>query len=428
MSSDKAAAPSASPPSPESPSPFAAFHSRDFCFYAAGRTLATIALQMQAVAVGFQVYALTHRAISLGYVGLAQFLPVVTLSLATGHAADRFDRRGLLIGCHALAAACSVAFWLLARSANPSLFAIYATLVVLGVARAFWGPAASALLPSLVPTQHFPNAASWASTLWQVGAIGGPSLGGLIYGLRGSAEPVYLAGAIGISGAALLIAGISVRTGRLERRPPSIATVLAGLRYVWSSKILLGSISLDLFAVFLGGAVALLPIYATDILHVGARGLGLLRSAPAFGSAAMAIFLAFRPLRRRVGRTMMLFVALFGVATIVFGLSKSFLLSLAALTVLGAADMVSVVVRMTLEQAAAPPSMRGRVSAVKFVLVGASNELGDLESGVAAALLGTVPAVVVGGIGTVLVVAIWSVLFPQLRNVDRFDDVKSTEP
>ena len=428
MDHDQDDAPPADSPFPPEPSPFAAFQSRDFRFLAAARTVATVALQMQAVAVGFQVYALTHRAITLGYVGLAQFLPVVTLSLATGHAADRFDRRGILIGCHVLAAACSVAFWLLARSASPSLFAIYATLLVLGVARAFSGPASAALLPSLVPTAHFPNAASWQSTLWQIGAIGGPSLGGLLYGLRGSAEPVYLAAAVGIVSAMLLTACIRMRSGRLERRPPSIATVLAGLKYVWSSKILLGSISLDLFAVFLGGAVALLPIYATDVLHVGAQGLGLLRSAPALGSAVMAIYLAFRPLRRRIGRTMMLFVAVFGVATIVFGLSKSFLLSLAALTILGAADMVSVVVRMTLEQAAAPPSMRGRVSAVKFVLVGASNELGDLESGVAAALLGAVPAVVVGGVGTVLVVAIWSVLFPELRSVDRFEDVKSTEP
>ncbi len=410
-----------------SSSPFAAFHSRDFRFLAAARTLATIALQMQAVAVGFQIYALTHQPIALGYVGLAQFLPVVTLSLATGHVADRFDRRAILLACHVLAAACSVVFWLLAREANPSLFAIYGTLVVLGVSRAFSGPASSALLPSLIPTAHFANAASWQSTLWQIGSIGGPSLGGLLYGLHGSAEPVYLAAAIGIAAATLLLACIRTRSGRMERRPPSIATVLAGLRYVWITKILLGSISLDLFAVFLGGAVALLPIYATDVLHVGAQGLGLLRSAPAVGAAVMAIVLAFRPLRRHVGRTMMLYVALFGAATVVFGLSTNFALSLAALTVLGAADMVSMVVRMTVEQAAAPPSMRGRVSAVKFVFVGASNELGDLESGVAAALLGTVPAVVVGGVGTMLVVALWSVLFPSLRDVDRFEDVKSTE-
>ena len=408
-------------------SPFAAFQSRDFRFLAAARTLATIALQMQAVAVGFQIYAITHRPISLGYVGLAQFLPVVTLSLATGHAADRFDRRAILLACNALAAICSVAFWLLARSASPNLFAIYGTLVVLGVSRAFSGPASSALLPSLVPTSHFANAASWQSTLWQIGSIGGPSLGGLLYGLHGSAEPVYLAAAISLGAATILFAGVRTRSGRMERRPPSIATVLAGLRYVWVTKILLGSISLDLFAVFLGGAVALLPVYATDVLHVGAQGLGLLRSAPAVGAACMAIALAFYPLRRHVGRTMMLFVALFGAATVVFGLSTNFGLSLAALTVLGAADMVSMVVRMTVEQAAAPPSMRGRVSAVKFVFVGASNELGDLESGVAAALIGTVPAVVVGGVGTILVVAIWSVLFPSLRDVDRFEDVKSTE-
>ncbi len=415
------------PPAPElpAPSPLAAFSSRDFRYYAAARFIATIASQAQSVAVGFQVYALTHRALDLGYVGLAQFLPVVSLSLVTGHAADRFDRRSLLLLCELAFAACAVIFFLLARAEHPSLLAIYANLVLFGTARAFAGPAASSLMPSLVPKAHFANAASWQSTLWQLAAIGGPSLGGLLYGLYGSAGPVYAFTAVGFGCAVILASAIRTRTGRLDRRPPTLATALAGLRYVWAKKILLGSISLDFFAVFLGGAVAMLPVYATDVLHVGPTGLGVLRSAPAVGAGLTAVWLAFRPLGRRAGAKMLVCVGLFGAATVVFGLSRSFGLSLAALAVMGASDMVSVVVRMTLEQAATPHEMRGRVSAVNMVFVGASNELGEFESGTAAALLGTVPSVVLGGVGTIVVVLLWSWLFPEVRRVDRLEDVKS---
>ncbi|XYH99119.1 MFS transporter [Sorangium sp. So ce1128] len=410
----------------EPSSPIAAFKSRDFRVYAAARLLATMAYQMQSVAVGFQVYALTRDPLALGYVGLAQFLPVAGLSLAAGHTADRFDRRGILVLCYLTSSLAALALFLLARSPSPNLSAIYGVLVLLGTVRAFQGPAGSSLLPALVPAAHFQNAATWQSTLWQVGAIGGPSLGGLLYGLWKAPAPVYLTASLALATACVGLLAVQVRTGRMEKKPPSLATALAGLRYVYRKKVLLASISLDFVAVFLGGAVALLPIYATDVLHVGPQGFGLLRAAPAAGAGVMAVLLAFRPIRRHAGRKMLLCVALFGLATVVFGLSQSFPLSLAALTVIGATDMVSVVVRMTLEQLATPPEMRGRVSAVNMVFVGASNELGELESGTLARLIGTVPTVVLGGLGTMAVVLLWGWLFPELRAVDRLEDTHAS--
>ncbi|WP_437307707.1 MFS transporter [Sorangium sp. So ce388] len=410
----------------EPSSPIAAFKSRDFRVYAAARLLATMAYQMQSVAVGFQVYALTRDPLALGYVGLAQFLPVAGLSLAAGHTADRFDRRGILVLCYLTSSLAALALFLIARAPSPNLSAIYAVLVLLGTVRAFQGPAGSSLLPALVPAAHFQNAATWQSTLWQVGAIGGPSVGGLLYGHWKAAAPVYLTASLALAAACAGLLAVQVRTGRMEKKPPSLATALAGLRYVYRKKVLLASISLDFVAVFLGGAVALLPIYATDVLHVGPQGFGVLRAAPAAGAGVMAVLLAFRPIRRHAGRKMLLCVGLFGLATVVFGLSQSFLLSLAALTVIGATDMVSVVVRMTLEQLATPPEMRGRVSAVNMVFVGASNELGELESGTLARLVGTVPTVVIGGLGTMAVVLLWGWLFPELRAVDRLEDTHAS--
>ncbi|WP_437578118.1 MFS transporter [Sorangium sp. So ce887] len=407
-------------------SPFAAFESRDFRVYAAARLLATLAYQMQSVAVGFQIYDLTRDPLALGYVGLAQFLPIAGLSLASGHAADRFDRRGILVLCYLTSSLAALALFFLARSPSPNVPAIYAVLVLLGTVRAFQGPAGASLLPSLVPAAHFQNAATWQSTLWQVGAIGGPSLGGVIYALWKAPAPVYLSASLALAAACAGLLAVRARTGRLERKPPSLATALAGLRYVFKKRVLLASISLDFAAVFLGGAVALLPIFATDVLHVGPQGFGLLRAAPAVGAGLMAVLLAFRPIGRHAGTKMLLCVGLFGLATVVFGLSHSFLLSLVALTVIGAADMVSVVVRMTLEQLATPPEMRGRVSAVNMVFVGASNELGELESGTLARLIGTVPTVIVGGLGTIAVVALWGWLFPELRAVDRLEDTRAT--
>jgi MFS family permease len=408
---------------PPRPSPFAAFAYRDFRYYTAARFLATTAVQMQSVAVGFQVYALTRRPLDLGYVGLAQFLPIAGLSILGGQVADRFDRRAVLFVADLAFAASALALYLLSRSPAPSLAAIFAVLVFFGAARAFYGPAGSSLLPSLVPREHFPNAVTWQSTLWEAAAIGGPSLGGLIYGFAGGPGPVYLGTTVALGGACLCLTAIRPLAVARDRSPATLATALAGLRYVFRHKILLGSIALDFFAVFLGGATALLPVYAADILHCGPRGLGVLRAAPAVGAGVMAAFLAFRPLGGRAGPKMLVGVALFGAATVVFGLSESFWVSLAALFVLGASDMVSVVVRSTLVQQATPPSMRGRVSAVNLIFVGASNELGELESGTLAQWIGAVPSVVLGGAGTLLVVLAAASLFPEIRRVDRLEDV-----
>jgi MFS family permease len=322
----------------------------------------------------------------------------------------------LFVGCAAL-------LFAIAGARRPSVFAVFVTLAVLSAGGAFFRPANNGLLPSLVPKDHFSNAASWQSSTWQIAVITGPTVGALIYQAGASPRPVYLTAAGGLGLAAVLVAGIRTRTVGLNREPPTLTAALAGIRYVWSRKVLLGCTVLDFFAVFLGGAVALFPVFATDVLHVGTTALGAMRSAQAVGASAMAGFLAFRPIRRRAGKKLLACVAVFGLATIVFGLSKSFWVSLAAIAALGAADMVSVVVRMTLEQAATPPEMRGRVSAVNMVFVGGSNELGDLESGVAAQLLGPVAAVVLGGVGTLVVVALSWWVFRDIRKIDRLEDV-----
>jgi MFS family permease len=412
------------PPAISSPSPFAALAHRDFRYYAAARFLATLAIQMQGLAVGFQVYALTHRKIDLAYVGLAQFLPIISLSIGAGQLADRLDRRLILITCDVVFAAAAVAFFLLARSPAPSFQAVLSILTMVGAARAFYGPSGSSLLPSLVPRGDFTNAVSWHSTLWQIAAIGGPSLGGAIYGIGGQPGPVYLTAAVLFGCSGVLVTGIRAAPGKAERAPATLETALAGVRYVRRHPIVLGSISLDFFAVFLGGATALLPVYATDILHVGPHGFGVMRSAPAVGAGITAVLLAFRPLGRRAGIKMLAGVGVFGAATVVFGLSRSFPLTVGMLALLGAADMVSVVVRSTLIQAATPPAMRGRVSAVNMMFVGASNELGEFESGTLAEWLGAVSSVVVGGVGTVIVVLIWAWRFPALGRVDRLEDVQ----
>lgn len=404
--------------------PFAALAHRDFRFYVAARFLATLAVQMQSLAVGFQVYALTHRKIDLAYVGLAQFLPIIGLSIVAGQIADRLDRRVILVACDVVFAAAAVALYLLARSPSPSLPAILAVIALVGAARAFYGPAGSSLLPSLVPREHFPNAVTWQSTLWQIAAIGGPSAGGAIYGITGSASAVYLTAAAVLGFAGLLVLGVRARGEKLDRGPATLATALAGVRYVRAHKILLGCISLDFFAVFLGGATALLPVFASDVLAVGPHGLGVMRAAPAIGAGITALFLAFRPLGGHAGVKMLAGVGAFGLATIVFGLSRSYPFTVAALAVLGAADMVSVVVRGTLLQQATPPEMRGRVSAVNLMFIGASNELGEFESGTLAEGIGAVPAVIFGGAGTLVVVGLWAFLFPEIRRVDRLEEVK----
>jgi MFS family permease len=297
---------------------------------------------------------------------------------------------------------------------------IYAILLLFGAARGFSGPAGQALMPDLVSAEDFSNGVAWSSSMFQVAMILGPAAGGLAYAHGGPATAYTIGGVLFVV-AFVAFSAIKTRPARLEGSGRSFRAVLAGVEYVWKKKVIFGALSLDLFAVLLGGATALLPIYARDILHVGPSGLGALRSSPALGAAIMALVLAYRPLARRAGVTMFACVGLFGIATIVFGISHVFLLSMAALVVLGAADLVSVVVRHTVVQLSTPPDMRGRVSAVNVVFIGASNELGEFESGVTAALFGAVPAVILGGIGTCIVVAVWAFLFPALRQVDRLD-------
>jgi MFS family permease len=401
--------------------PRAAFGHRDFRRYQAARFLSVIGTQMQSVAVGWQIYELTHRPLDLGYVGLAQFAPAFGLSLVTGHAADRFDRRRILVGCNAAVAVCALLLMLLSRAPGAGVLPIYGVLVLLGIARAFSGPAGAALMPSLVPPEHFSSAVAWSSSIWQVATIVGPALGGALYGLAQHATAVYGCTAALLAIAAVLVATLHPRAVEIEKKGTSWETLLAGIRYVWKERVILASVSLDLFAVLLGGAVALLPVFASDILHVGPWGLGILRSGPAVGAAVMAIGMAYRPLRKRSGATMLSCVALFALATIAFGLSRNVILSFLALVVVGASDMVSVVVRQTLVQLNTPPQMRGRVSAVNMMFVVASNELGEFESGITAAWLGVVPAVVIGGVGSLLVVGLYALFFPELRRIDRLD-------
>jgi MFS family permease len=403
-----------------------AFRSLDYRRFLGSRLLSIFGLEMVNVAVGWQVYALTKRPLDLGYVGLAQFLPAVFLTLPAGHAADRFDRRRVVLICHLLFGACSALLAWLAVNRLESPVPIFGVLVLLGCARAFNAPAAQALMPSLLPEADFPNAVAWNSSTFQVANVVGPALGGVLYAAFGDPEAVYLlAAALAIVDVVVLV-GVRTRTGRMEKKAASWTTVLAGVRYVWHNKIVLGSISLDLFAVLLGGAIALMPVFAQDVLHTGAWGLGILRSGPAVGAGLVGLYLAARPLKRHVGRTMLTGVAIFGATIIAFGLSRTLWLSVLILVVMGAADMLSVFVRLTVVQISPPPEMRGRVNAVNMLFIGASNELGEFESGLTAQWLGPVRAVVAGGVGTLLVVLAWTRLFPDLRRLDRMPTESAT--
>ena len=403
------------------------FAHRDFRLYMGVRFLGTVASLMLSVAVGWEVYDRTHSTLALGFVGLFQFLPAILLSLATGHVADRFDRRRVVGICYGALVVVATLLYLQSRFATSSIWPIYAVMTLLAVARAFAGPASQALVPDLVPPEVFGRAVAWGSSVFEAAAICGPAIGGWVYTLSGKAAAVYLTAAALYFVATVLIASMRVRTGRMEPRGASVETVLAGVVYVWKNKVILGSVTLDLFAVLFGGAVALLPVYAHDILKVGPIGLGFLRSAPSIGAGTVAIVIAFHPLKKHAGATMLACVAIFGAATVVFGLSRNLFLSLAALVVVGASDMVSVVVRQTLVQIATPGAMRGRVSAVSQVFIGASNELGEMESGLTASWFGTVPAVVYGGIAAVVVVALYAWRFPELRRVETLELMPAAE-
>jgi len=404
-----------------------AFRYPNFTLFVVARFFLVAALEMQSVAVGWQIYDITRRPLDLGLVGLAQFLPVIFLFLPAGHAADRFNRKSLVVVCYVGFAVCYALLLEIARAGVRDIRLIYGVLVLLGVVRAFNAPSARSLLPLLVPVDVFPNAVAWNATTFQGATILGPALGGVLYAAFGGPAGVY-----GIALAVTVLAMISVfRVTLTEPDRPheevSTRNVLAGLHYIWTHKLILGSISLDLFAVLLGGAVALLPVYARDILHTGAWGLGLLRAAPGCGAGVMALLLAYRPLRTRVGKIMLLCVGGFGAFTIVFGISRSLTLSLIALFLVGMSDMVSVVIRGVLVQVATPDAVRGRVNAVDMIFIGASNELGEFESGLTAHWLGTVPAVILGGAGTLIVVALWAWLFPELREADRLVPAEGRE-
>src|SRR6202166_1679586 len=411
-----------------------AFTHPNFVSYSLARFFIVVALEMQSVAVGWQVYEITKRPLDLGYVGLAQFLPGFALFLFAGHAADLYDRRKLLMWCYGGFAPCSALLlaisWRGSQSVHSisghsvSVHSIYVVLVLLGIFRCFNWPASRALLPQLVPEEHFSNAVAWNASTFQIATIAGPAIGGIAYALFRGPEGVYaIAVTVSILSTILTLRihpqPASPEKELAEKEPVTLRTVLAGFRFIWQKKLILGSISLDMFAVLLGGAVALLPVYARTILHTGPWGLGLLRRAPGVGAAITAIVVAHRPIQRRAALTMLLSVGAFGVLTIIFGISHSLILSMIVLFLTGAADMVSVIIRAMLIQIATPDDMRGRVNAVDFLFIGVSNELGEFESGLTAQWFGTVPAVVLGGVGTLLVIATWACIFPELRKADR---------
>ena len=390
--------------------------------YELARFLIVIAIEMQSVAVGWQVYEITRRAFALGMTGLVQFLPGVLLFLVAGHAADLMDRRSLLTSCYAGYAVCSALLLSITLHGIQRVYPIYLVLTLVGVVRSFSGPVTRAILPQLVPVEIFPSAFAWHASVYQTASILGPAVGGLIYAAFRGPAAVYAAAFAAAVAAGFGTLGIRTTRSAPTREPVSWATVLAGLRYIGREKVILGSISLDLVAVLLGGAVALLPIYARDILRTSPWGLGVLRSAPGLGAAAMAILLAYRPLRRRAGLAMLWCVAGFGAATVIFGISRSLVISVASLALVGATDMVSVVIRGTLVQVNTPDQMRGRVNAVDMVFIGASNELGEFESGLTAQWFGVVPAVILGGVGAMAATALWAWWFPALRGADKLVD------
>jgi MFS family permease len=401
----------------------------DFRRFLSARLLATLAAQMQTVAVGWQIYAITRDPLDLGLIGLSQFLPFVVLILPAGQVADHYDRRRILTACYAVEALCAALLLWFTIHSITSAWPVFAAMTLLGCARAFSMPSGQALLPNLVTREEFTRAVALNSSVFQIATVVGPAVGGLL----------YLAGPRVVYSSVLTLALISIvlmlrvqtggRLSTAEREPASLQTLLSGLRFVRSKPIVLGAISLDLFAVLFGGATALLPIFASDILHVGPSGLGLLRTAPGVGASLCAVVLAFLPISRHVGPWMFGGVAMFGVATIVFGYSTSFMLSLLALLVLGAADMVSVYVRHLLVQLETPDRIRGRVSAVSAVFIGASNELGEFESGVTAKWWGTVRAVIIGGIATLVVTGLWTRFFPSLWRMDDLPKpVRDDEP
>jgi len=403
-----------------------AFLSHDFRLYQTARLLVILGAEAQSVAVAWQVYQITHSALDLGLTGLALFAPGFFFMLAAGHVADCYDRRWIILTCYAVQAGCTLALLRFALHPTGHVGPIYAVLLGIGLGRAFSGPASAALLPSLVPTKHFVNAVTWGAIVFQIANIAGPAVGGLLFtlpltGLAADwhgAAAVYVFTLMTLMAFLVLVGAMRTKPVRVVKNAFNLETMLAGFRYVLQAKLLLGSISLDLFAVLLGGATALLPIYATEILHQGPGALGLLRAMPSLGALAVSLMMTVRPIKHDAGKLMLFCVGIYGTATIIFGVSQTMWVSLLALVIVGASDMVSVVIRASILQLATPPEMRGRVSAVNWLFVGASNEFGGFESGLTAHWWGAVRAVVIGGIGSLVVTGLAGVLFPALRKAD----------
>jgi len=413
------------PPVPRDP--YAALRFRDFRLLAGGRFVAQVGEMMVSIGVGWELYQRTGDPLALGLVGLVQIIPVMLLSLPGGYAADRYDRRWLTLISQLVLIACSLALFVISVT-DGSLVVLYGVLALIGAARAFNNPAESALTPQYIPQEHFFNAATWNTTIWQLSAILGPAVGGIIIGITGSAASVYIANAL--AGGVLVMVLLMLESKPFERtahEEPMLAALRGGITFLRQTPVILAAITLDMFAVLLGGATFLLPIYATDILKVDATGLGILRAAGSVGALLMAVTISRLPPLEHAGRTLLWAVVGFGIATILFGISTSFWLSVILLAVMGALDNISVVVRHTLVMTFTPDGMRGRVSAVNSVFIGASNELGGFESGVAAALLGPVGAVVFGGVGTIAVVGLIARFSPQLRNLKRIEPIATIE-
>ena len=415
---------------------FGLFRRRAFAFYLGARLFSGLAAQMIIIAVGWQVYHLTGRVLDLGFVGLSQFLPFLCLSLFAGHAADRFDRGRIILCCLTVFLVCALLLLWFARRGNGSVLPIFAVLALFGIARAFLMPASQSFLPNIVPLEVLGDAVAINSSAFQLANIVGPSLGGLVYAYGesssrapGGAQWVYGGAAGLLAGAVLMLLWVNTRRGAPQGGIEfSWGHLLEGLRFTWHRKTVLGAISLDLFAVLFGGASALLPAFTRDVLHSGPEVFGLLRAAPGVGAVAMAIWLALRPITRRVGVYMFGGVAIFGVATMIFGLTQRVWVALAALSLMGAGDMVSVYVRGLLVQLETPDAIRGRVSAVSSIAIGASNELGEFESGTTAAMFGLVPAIVLGGVVTLAVAVLWAkVFFPMLWRLQTFQQLKDHE-
>ena len=395
---------------------FAAFRHIAYSYFFFARFLTAFATQVVSVSVGWQMYEHTGKPIYLGLIGLVQFLPSLLLILVTGTVADRYNRRMIAAICIFVGTLCTAALLFLTVSGTFAPLPVFMILTVFGIERAFMTPATQSLAPNLIPPEDLTNAITWNSMSWDAAAILGPVAGGLLYGI--GADVAYTVAVLFFAAGSVLTFLIPKPQQRVAHETRSLNEMLAGFRFIWSEKVVLGAVSLDLFAVLLGGAVALMPIYARDILTLGPWGLGLLRAAPSFGAIAMGLFLATYPIRNRAGICMFIGVAMFGLGTLIFGISHTAWLSIVALAIMGASDLISVYVRETLITLWTPDHVRGRVNAVNMVFVGASNELGEFRAGTMAHYFGAVPAVVIGGIGTLAVAVLWATGFPQLRRID----------